>query len=742
MEYYYLGNVSKPGEITGIEFKELRESVKSGILSGKDYNSTINEIRAGNKDLKKQLPQLFFNKFNGYKDKEHFEYSELFLFDADNVSDIPNLSMRLKQDPRIFFLFRSCSNNGLKFGIKLSEKITDINQYEANYKKCLAELEAKFNIKLDPTTSPTFGTYLSKDECFYTNWQSEPYKITIIKPGSIKNQSKEESINRQGELDLIIENGSNEGSRNNDLIRLIGHFIGLNTPKKVTTQFLRMWNEKNAPPLKDKEIVKAVDNGYLKWHKESKGKLETVPETPGEFASMFQLQYKDNLRYCHTAKKWKIFNGKFWEIDSKGEVYNKLRKLILSINSYVENAKLAPEERKKFYSLLNRYDAPDWKRSVLTEAESLPGIATNETDYDNNPHLYNLSNGTINLETLEFEEEHRPGDLLTKISNVNYDEDAKPPIKWFEFLETIFNGDIDLIRYVAKCVGYSLTTSTDENCFFFMYGTGKNGKSTFIEALEMVFGDYCLKASASVIMKKRNEGIPNDIARLKGSRFVSCSEIGEGKSLNEELIKDLTGGDKITARYLHQEYFEFRPEFKLWIYGNHKPTITGTDEGIKRRVKLIPFEVQIPESKRRPKAEIMEELEAEKSGILNWCVNGFLLWKKEGLKDCVKVDEATDKYFEEQDIVKAFINECCELHPEKSGKQTKCSELYSLFEQNQEGNRERVISNKIFTQRLQALGINKIRTNTNNYWKNITVRSEMRQEITGINEFNFQNEGN
>jgi len=219
-------------------------------------------------------------------------------------------------------------------------------------------------------------------------------------------------------------------------------------------------------------------------------------------------------------------------------------------------------------------------------------------------------------------------------------------------------GDADMIQFLQRAVGYSLSGSIGEQCLFFLYGTGANGKSIFLETLKLITGDYGLAASAQTLMATRSSSIQNDIARLAGARFVACGEIEDGTRLRESLVKDLTGGDTICARFLRREFFDFRPQFKLWIRANHKPQIRGSGEAIWRRIHLVPFAVQIPPAQRDP--DLLDKLRAELSGILGWAVRGCIEHQRHGLATPAQVREATAEYRSEMDVIGEFLSERCE----------------------------------------------------------------------------------
>jgi putative DNA primase/helicase len=252
--------------------------------------------------------------------------------------------------------------------------------------------------------------------------------------------------------------------------------------------------------------------------------------------------------------------------------------------------------------------------------------------------------------------DYNPDDLLTKKANVEYDVHAKCP-RWIQFLNEIFLGNQEIIDYMQRVIGYSMTSFTREHCMFILYGHGRNGKNIFMEAIAGVLGDYAMNCPSSMFVQKQNSAIPNDVARLKGARFVSASETNHNVNMDEELIKQLTGNKIITARFLNKEFFDFEATFKIFLATNHKPNIRGTDTGIWSRIHMIPFDLTVtPEMEDKLLAK---KLEAEHSGIFNWMIEGYNKWNKEGLNVPDAIRKATQLYREEEDDIGQFIkNEC------------------------------------------------------------------------------------
>ena len=265
--------------------------------------------------------------------------------------------------------------------------------------------------------------------------------------------------------------------------------------------------------------------------------------------------------------------------------------------------------------------------------------------------------------------------LFTKCMSVGYYPEATCP-HWLKFLDDIFMHDAEMIHFIHKALGYSITGSVKEQCIFIMYGTGSNGKSTFCKHISKILGSYAVNISAAVLMAKQNTNIDPELHRLRGARFVTCAETGEGKKLSPAQVKQLTSDDTITAKMLYCEPFDFVPTGKIWMATNHKPNIPETDHGTWRRIKLIPFLRVISYGERD--LQLDTKLESEYEGILAWMVRGCELWAAEGLGTCKAITECTEEYQSEQDIVGQFLNEQCEFDPSYM---IQTSDIYEAYEQ-------------------------------------------------------------
>jgi putative DNA primase/helicase len=313
-------------------------------------------------------------------------------------------------------------------------------------------------------------------------------------------------------------------------------------------------------------------------------------------------------------------------------------------------------------------------RATVTLARTDSSVAVHHKDLDRDPWLLNVANGTIDLRTGALRP-HDRDDLMTKLAPVAYDPEATCPT-WDAFLSRAMGGDAELVGYLARLVGYSLTGNVAEHVLVFLYGAGANGKSTFLSTIHAMLGDYATPAPRGLLFRARGERHPTELASLHGRRFVTCSEIEEGQAFDEALTKDLTGGDPIECRRMREDFWSYTPTHKLFIAGNHKPTVRGDDEGIWRRMRLVPWLVTIPEAERD--TSLPEKLRAELPGILTWAVRGCLDRQARGLNAPAAVVSATRSYREENDLLGEFFAAHCKIGEGQVPKQV-LREEYEAF---------------------------------------------------------------
>lgn len=471
-------------------------------------------------------------------------------------------------------------------------------------------------------------------------------------------------------------------------------------------------------PKKQNDYSISIGNGkVIQTVDEEKMRAYTFDDMGN--AERFVDLFGENVRYCYTEKKWYFYNSMRWSVDNLGVILRMADKCVEAMKAEAKLYLQADEESggdmaKKFEKHMKSSRSNKSKKAMLNEIEHhLPILPIQMDRYK---MALNTPSGIINLKNGDVKA-HNPEYYFTKITSVDCAE-AADCLRWLAFLDDIFAGDKDLIRYIQKAVGYSLTGSTAEQCAFFLYGTGRNGKSTFIDVIRDVFGDYAANIQPETIMVKSSQSnaINSDIARLKGARLVTSVEPNEGVRLNEGLLKQLTGDDTVTARKLYSEEFEFKPEFKLWMATNHKPIIRGTDTGIWRRIHMIPFNVQIPEDK--VDKNLTHKLKAEMTGIFKWCIDGSLMWQREGLQMPAAVLKSVREYRREMDVISAFIEDKCTLEGT-----VQASMLYAAYASWADSNNEYCMSNTKFSTEL-AKRFEKIKGRNYNYFTGISIRSE------------------
>jgi putative DNA primase/helicase len=340
---------------------------------------------------------------------------------------------------------------------------------------------------------------------------------------------------------------------------------------------------------------------------------------------------------------------------------------------------------------------------------------------DSNPDLLNCKNGTLNLRTGELRA-HSPDDYLTKMLNIEYQADAQCP-RWEAFLFEIFDSDQELLDFVHRALGYSITGDVSEQVFFICYGTGANGKSTLTTLIAMLLGDYATIAAPGLLIAKKHEAHPTELADLFRVRFLPTSEVKVDAKWDEERIKVLTGGDPIKARRMRENFWEFTPTHKIWISVNHRPSTADSTYGFWRRVKMIPFMVTIPKEKQDPK--LLEALKAEMPGILAWLVRGCLQWREKGLGSARVVDMATEAYRNPQNDLEGFLAVCCVKHELL---RVQASDLYRCYVTWCGGQDVRPLRQTEFGRRMDGLGWKTTKISVN-YYVGLGLKPESDQEI-------------
>jgi putative DNA primase/helicase len=385
-----------------------------------------------------------------------------------------------------------------------------------------------------------------------------------------------------------------------------------------------------------------------------------LPLTDEDLALRFAARHVSTLRYAPQIGRWFIWNGSVWLGDERTAAFSLIRKLCREASRECNKPAMAR-------AILSAKTAPGVER--LARADQRLVILMNEWDVD--PWLLNTPGGVVDLKTGKIRA-HSSGDYMTKIARVAPGGDC-PLFK--AFLRRIFSEDGELIAYMRCLLGYSLTGVTREEEIYFWHGGGKNGKGVLMSIIEWIMNGYCVTSNEEAFMMSSGDRHPTELARFKGARVVLVSEIAANRRWNEPRLKQLTGGDTIAARFMRQDFFEFKPEFKPQISANHKPILTSVGVAMRRRLRLIPFTVTIPDKEQDK--ELKEKLKAEAGGILKWAIEGCVDYLQNGgLRPPASVMVATDEYFASEDNVANWIVDRCETLPTF---RTRASELFASW---------------------------------------------------------------
>lgn len=421
-------------------------------------------------------------------------------------------------------------------------------------------------------------------------------------------------------------------------------------------------------------------------------------------AALFLSLHGADVRYCPPWEKWLLWTGSHWRIDDLMDVTRLAGDLPREL--YQKAGKETDSDRRRTIAKLARVLESRRRQNDLLAAARCR-VVVSHTRLDKDRFLLNAKNGTIDLSTGE-RREHRRSDLLTHDTEIPYKPDANASI-WERFLSEIFAGDTDLIRFVQRAVGYSLTGDVREQVLLICHGNGSNGKSVFLNIVRKLLGKLALQAAPDLLMADRHRRHPTEQADLFGKRLVSVQETAEGRRFNEVLVKQLTGGDAVRARRMCEDFWEFEPTWKLWLSTNHRPEVRGTDHAIWRRIRLIPFNVQFSDSGPHRKDPGMEaKLTAELPGILAWAVRGCLDWQQEGLRPPTAVTVATEGYRADMDTLAAFLNECCTINPTAK---VRATALYAEYTNWCGRTGERAASQILFGQRLTERNFERFTSN-------------------------------
>jgi putative DNA primase/helicase len=382
--------------------------------------------------------------------------------------------------------------------------------------------------------------------------------------------------------------------------------------------------------------------------------LAEAPTSDAGNAECMELLYGEQFRYCHDRKKWLAWDGNRWKLDGDGAAERAALATIRARRAAAAPIEEPDRARKAFLWALGS-ESEGKRTAMLNTARILETFTTRVDLYDRHPMLAGVPNGVLDLQGGQHRAASRD-DYITSILGAAYEPVATCP-RWDQFLQEVFAGDAELIAFIQRAVGYSLTGDTREQKLFLCFGHGENGKTKFLDVLSNLLGEYATSAPFDTFDAGRRSEATNDLAALKGKRLVTVIESDEDRRLAEARVKAVTGQDAISCRFLYGEFFTYRPQFKIWMAMNHKPLISGTDNGIWRRIRLIPFTQSF---KDRADLTIGEKLLAELPGILNWALAGLQAWQAHGLGTAKAIDEATNEYRRESDLVSQWLDECTE----------------------------------------------------------------------------------
>lgn len=435
-------------------------------------------------------------------------------------------------------------------------------------------------------------------------------------------------------------------------------------------------------------------------------------------AYRFVEKYGKTLKYVHEWGKWLLWDGSRWLEDKRENVIAFAREIPVDID--VEAAKILDDDLRKIVDKwANASRNVNRIKAIPTLARTDPTITVASDLLDADPYQFNVQNGTINLRTGGLSP-HDKSDLITKLSPITFNPRAQCPY-WLDYLKLVFEQTPEVIPFAQRAVGYSLTAATKEQAFFILHGPQGTGKTTFIETLRVIFGDYAANADPSTFMQKQKTSRANpDIARLQGARFVSSSETEENERLAAGVVKRLSGSTKITAAHLYAPDFEYTPVMKLWIDTNHKPKISAHDDAVWARLILIPFQNQIRGTPKEIKG-LHDILMTELPGILRWAVEGCTAWFADGLMRPQAVTDAATDYRDESDVVQAFIDDVCIVEP---GAQSGSLALYRAYAEWCESANERPLTMRLFKSRLIEHRFENKRTERGFEWFGIRPASE------------------
>ena len=502
-----------------------------------------------------------------------------------------------------------------------------------------------------------------------------------------------------------------EGGRNRGLASVAGTLRRKGMAPKAIDAALQAINLESCKPPLDGSEVSAIARSIGNYAApDAATVLHTLTDVGN--AARFGHRYGEDLRYV-VGMGWFIWNGSHWRPDGVEKVVEMAKQVAGDIYSEGDlladpGARVAIAQHAKASQNVARIKA------MIELAKSLPTLVSQPSALDADDMLIGVANGVIDLRTGKLRPTLR-ADLITRHSPVVFDAKAKCP-RFEQFIGEVTAASKQLASYLQRVIGYALTGDVREQCLFFMHGSGSNGKSVLLNVIKNLLGSDLAKQTPSETLMTKRSSQTNDIARLDGLRVVIANEIDDGTLLSEALVKQMTGGDTMSARFHYREFFDFKPKLKLLMAGNHKPVIQGRDNGIWRRIRLISFEVTF-EAQSQDKT-LQAKLNAELPGILNWAIKGCLAWQKQGLAAPVAVTQAVEAYKVEMDVISQWMDESCTI---QAAADWKVSDAYCSYRNWAANSGYRPMARGMFSRDLE-LRFPKQKRNDATYFLGITGR--------------------
>lgn len=546
-------------------------------------------------------------------------------------------------------------------------------------------------------------------------------------PEHVQPQRKGATLRATGVDTSAIRNGVSEGKRNDLIFRGLCQYRHFNRPLDDAKKWAADAAMNSDPPYDEVDTDEMAERVYAEYEPGD------FPDPDGEEYRLVKSQaanefpmtdignaerlvhrHGDKIRYVPEWGKFVVWNGKRWVEDTgehirvKALAKDTVRAIYTEASTHDD-----ANTRKKLADWAKSSESASKINSMVSVVKSEPGILIGQSDLDKDPWLLNCNNGTLDLRTGALRE-YRPEDLITKLAPVDFDPNAMAHT--FEaFLQEILPSE-PVRKFVQRLIGYSLNGTTEEHKLPILYGHGANGKGTLLNTILDMLGDYAMQAANELLMARHNSH-PTDQADLFGKRFVTNQETAEGQRFNESLVKQMTGGDRIRARRMREDFWEFEATHTLFLATNHKPVIRGTDHAIWRRLRLVPFTVTIPEENQDKR--LPAKLRAELPGILAWAVRGHVEWLEHGLGEPNEVRAATNEYRSEMDVLGEFIEDRCKVDPDAK---VVVGDLYEAYEVWCAKNGEDPLPTNLFGRKLTERGIAPMKSNGVRYRVGIDLK--------------------